>query len=520
MWKLPAALLFALAPSLLFSGTELTPLEQRGRAIYRTGVSPAGTEISAVLSENGIDMPAAAFPCAGCHGRDGRGRPEGGLSPSDLRWASLTKPYGVTHPGGRKHPAYDDRSLKRAIAMGIDAGGNKLHVAMPRFRMTQEDMAALLAYMKRLGTEAETGVSETGIRVGVLLPPAGPLAGMGKALQAALGAKIADLNGAGGIYGRKLELVFAEATAAPAARRAQVAELLDEQEIFAFLGAFLAGADRELADLFAEREVPLIGPFTLHPNEALPLNRQVFYLLSGVETQARVLARAALAGEGEAGRPRTFLVVAPGGEAFDAAVTELEKELAKSPGRSSAAVARYPRPGFEPPAVVRRLAEQKAEAVIFLGSGGELAALAAAADRAGLHPRLFATGAASDGDLLAVPAAFDGRVVLALPALERPHPTYPAFAAAHHLPQEHLSAQWTALAAVEILAEALRRAGRDLTRDSLIERLEEFQAFNTGYAPPLTYNAGRRIGARGAYLLRLDLAARTLSPMDGWVDIN
>ena len=124
-----------------------TPVE-RGRQIYLTGTSPSGGEIVAVMSDAGVEVPAAAVPCAGCHGRDGKGKPEGGVAPSDLTWGALTKPYGVTHPGGRKHPPYDPRLLKRAIAMGIDPAGQTLHVAMPRYRMSLRDMEDLAAYLR------------------------------------------------------------------------------------------------------------------------------------------------------------------------------------------------------------------------------------------------------------------------------------------------------------------------------------------------------------------------------------
>jgi ABC-type branched-subunit amino acid transport system substrate-binding protein len=520
-----ALLLLALAVPALFGSAlapgaapGLTPEERRGREIYRTGVSSAGTAITAFLADSSVEMPAAAFPCAGCHGRDGRGLPEGGVAPSDLRWGSLTKPDGVILPSGRKHPPYTESTLKRAVGMGLDSGGNKLHVAMPRFRMTHEDMAALVAYLKQLGKEGETGLGETSIRIGVVLPPAGPLSGMGAAVRAALGAKAADWNAAGGVYGRQVELDFLEAAADPAARRQQVAGFLAESQPFAVLGAFLAGADRELAELFAEREVPLIGPFTVHPREGFPLNRYVFYLLSGVETQARVVVGAAL--RGEAGPGRAPAIVAPEGEALDGAVSGAVESLKKGPGWSPPAILRYARAGFDPRGLARRLAEGKADPVVFLGSGNELAALATAALEAGSRPYWLATGAASDAGLLAVPVELDGRVLVAVPALEEMPAGYARFAAGHRLPADQLSAQATALAAAEVLAEALRRSGRDLTRDGLVERLEGLRNFATGFAPPVTYGAARRIGARGAYLLRLDLAARSLRPLGSWAETD
>ncbi|MFP5288285.1 MAG: ABC transporter substrate-binding protein, partial [Thermoanaerobaculia bacterium] len=122
----PALLLL---PFLLAASSGLTPREENGKRIYLEGVSSSGGEITAVMGE-GVEVPAAAVPCSGCHGRDGRGKPEGGVSPSDVTWSRLTRPYGATHPSGRSHPPYDERLLKRAIAMGLDPAGTPLHVAM------------------------------------------------------------------------------------------------------------------------------------------------------------------------------------------------------------------------------------------------------------------------------------------------------------------------------------------------------------------------------------------------------
>ena len=147
----PAGLLplVLLLPFLLGAGG-LTPQEERGRRIYVEATSPSGGEMVAVLGE-GVEVEASAVPCASCHGRDGKGRPEGGVTPTDITWANLTKPYGVTHPSGRRHPPYDERLMKRSLAMGFDPADNVLHVAMPRYRMSYQDMADLVAYLKTLG---------------------------------------------------------------------------------------------------------------------------------------------------------------------------------------------------------------------------------------------------------------------------------------------------------------------------------------------------------------------------------
>lgn len=482
---------------------------QRGRRIYLEGVSPSGAEITAVLGE-GVELPASSVPCASCHGRDGKGRPEGAVFPSDLTWESLTRPYSVQLPGGRRRPPYDERLLKRAIALGIDAGGTPLHVAMPRFRMSLGDMQDLLEYLRQLGRQADPGVGESEVRIGVLLPPRGELTAMGEAVRAALSARFAEVDERGGLYGRRIELRFLEAPGPPAQRRAATADFLDREPVFSGVAAFLAGADEELASLFEERGVPLVGPFTLHPREG---GRYVFYIHAGVESQARALARTAR----QDPRPSTPrpAVAAPADPDLDAAVKALQQEME---GWAPVRVARYPRESPEAEDLARQL--KGADPIFFLGSGEEALALLRAADGLGWRPSLFATAAAADGRLFEAPPAFDGRIRLALPAPPDLQPSYRALAAARGLPDAHVSAQLAALAAAEVLIEGLEGAGRDLTRDRLVEKLEALHRFETGYAPPVTYGKARRLGARGAYLVRLDLRAHRLVPAGGWLEVD
>ncbi len=423
---------------------------ERGRRIYQEGVSPSGGPITAVM-EGGVEVPAASLPCAGCHGRDGKGRPEGGVRPSDLTWTALSKPYGVTHPDGRRHPAYTARLLKRAVSLGLDPAGNPLDATMPRYRMSLQDMEDLVAYLQQLGTGSDPGVTDTAVRVGVLLPPSGPLSGMGEAVKAAVTARFEALNREGGLYGRKLEARFLEAPQPADQRRSWAADFLDREEIFAGLAGFFAGADTELAGLFEEKRLPMVGPFTLHPRETVPLNRYVFYLLPGIEEQ--------------------------------------EKALIRFAARSGWPEPRPAGPGADP--------------VLFRGSGPEALAFLQEADRRGWHPRFLATGAAADGSLFAAPAAFEGKIYLALPT----SPEVPG------------TAREATLAAADVLIEALRRAGRDLSREKLIDQLETLRGFETGLAPPLTYGPGRRLGARGAYVARLDLRGKRLLSSE-WIQVD
>ena len=60
-------------------------------------------------------------------------------------------------------PAYTDASLALAIREGIDASGKKLSPLMPRYPLSDRDMAGLMAYLKTLAAHNDPGVDENSL---------------------------------------------------------------------------------------------------------------------------------------------------------------------------------------------------------------------------------------------------------------------------------------------------------------------------------------------------------------------
>lgn len=521
---------FAVAP-VAARATEpppLSPEEARGKRLFLAGQSGSGGEISAIMGPGGPEtaVPGSTLPCGSCHGRDGRGRPEGGIAPSNITWDSLTKPYGSGALLGRNHPPYDEKSLKRAVSLGLDPAGNPLNPTMPRYRMSQADMADLIAYLKRLGNEPVPGVSANTMRLGTLLSEGEA----GTVTRALLDAAVAEVNRRGGLYGRKLSLE-SEVLFGDAADRRRIAEsFLDRVPVLALVAPALSGAagsDQALAELLEEREIPAVGAISLAPPGDADLDRQTFYLLASPADQARALVESLA---NEAVRPPFALVATDAAEIspLAAAVTaEAERR-----GYPPAEIRRYAAGGgvnrLAIDAAARELSRKKVEAVIHLGPARDAAALLLALDRLGSRPRLLALGAFAEPTLFELPAALAEGVRLAFPV--RPldpasaeAAEWRALAAAHKLSAKDLGSQAAALAAIKLLVAALEKTGRDLTRDRLISTLETFERYDTGVAPPLRLRPGKRMAARGAYLVKLGLGegeAKGFVPVGEWIELD
>ena len=345
----------------------LTPQQQRGQQIYLHGSTASGRDIVATTGDSAEEMPAGNLACASCHGRDGAGKPEGGITPSNITWEALTRPYGATGISGRSHPAYDEQLLKRAITLGMDSAGNKLHILMPRYRLAYQDAEDLIAYLKVLGKSLDPGLSESHIRIGTTVITAGPFAEMSQSVKAVLAAYFDALNQQRGVFNRRIELQAVASVDAPEPRVKALRAAIDNEQPFALVGVFMAGAEEELAAFVKEKTVPLVGAFTLSPPVGLPPNPFAFYITAGLKDQCRVLATFA-AERFPSPPPRAAII---SNDAPTRAAVQAIKSRCAQAGWPAVEEVHAPGGKFDPEAVVKSL-NSRATRVVFMLAPGDM----------------------------------------------------------------------------------------------------------------------------------------------------
>lgn len=501
------------------ASAELSAEERAGQQIFLKNESPSGARISARMGMSGLELSGASMACGNCHGEDGRGRPEGGVEPSNIQWSELTKAYGHDHSNGRRHGAYDEEHLRRAVMGGIDPEGNQFDGAMPRYSMSAKDFAALLAYIKKLESLLDPGLGADTIRIGTLLPLAGRFAALGESLRALWTSYFALLNQRGGIHGRRLELVVEPLPAEAAQAQARARALLAEGGVFAVLAPVSAGIEGALADAATAARMPVIGPLTLFPEDALASNPYVFHLLPGVTELAQVLLQHGAKDLQLAQRP--IALWHPDSASGRATAQAIEAGIRRSGWREPVSVP-FPARGASHDALAAMLKQRDVASVLVLGAGADIAALAAAAARSGWTPHLLIPGPVAPRDIVDLPPVFRDRVTLAYPTAPGDQRgdalrEYAALLQGRPESRTFQASQISAYAAGMLLVEALKRTGRDLSRRKLIATLETVQGFETGLVPQVSYNADRRIGSMGGYLVAVDLEHKSLRPLGGYV---
>jgi ABC-type branched-subunit amino acid transport system substrate-binding protein len=483
-----------------------------GREIYARGISAYADEIVAVLNEN-VRVPAAVVPCANCHGVEGSGKTEGGLVASDITWDSLTRPYEVSAAGGRTRVAYDDASLRRAVTLGFDSSGNVLQAGMPRYQLSRRDIDKLVGYLKQLGRVPSPGVTDSAVRIGVILPPAESEA-TARAAKEILVAYFGEVNRDGGIYGRVVEPRFCTSHARDANRTDTIKDFCEHEQPFALVGVPMTGAVDEISSWSSVTDIPLIVPLAQLADTKASANRYVFYLTGGVDRQTRALVEFA-GSRGLTSKRKIGLVTGD---------DPVERKLADQAAGELLALGTEPlqmsigRLGTEE--IASRMKTAHVGVVFSLVTGEGIGALLRAAQKTSWEPIILALGANLLGVVDSLPA-FLGELYIALPfqpadQTEGALRAYRELVARHGLTDGHDAIRIPFLASARILVEGLKGVGRRLNREALINALERPGGYSTGLMPPVSYRDGRRIGAPGVSIVQVRLDTRTCREVEVW----
>src|SRR5256885_7584268 len=155
-----------------------------GRSIYLRGVLGSGAPLGAPGGA-GVVPTGREAACVTCHRGGGLGSVKGSLSTPPVTGEYLfhTRAHDASEPvlpyveslHGNRDP-YTDATLARAIREGLDSQGRPLNYLMPRFALGDEDMAALVEYLKTLSVRQVPGVTDTVLHFATIsTPDADPL---------------------------------------------------------------------------------------------------------------------------------------------------------------------------------------------------------------------------------------------------------------------------------------------------------------------------------------------------------
>ncbi len=434
--------------------------------------------MSAHNEETGLPMPPAFVACVNCHGYEARGKTEGGITTSDIRWDTLTKPYETVRADGRRRAPYDAKAFLAALTKGIDTSGHALDSAMPRFALSTVDAADLIAYLKQLDSPGDQGVSDDAVRIGMLASGDSVGSTEAESDQRLLACWFDAINRKGGIFRRRIEWV-------PIAL-----EPVDSTpSVLAVLT--VTAHDSRVPDWDAPQGIPVLSTVA---DSLAGHDRYRFAVYPGTVARARVLAGYAVARDSSS-RPKLAL---------------LYSESTTSPALLAATIAALqPLAALHPVPITSTRSGETVDAlraggvgnVLVFGSGDAVEALVASALRREWDPLFLFTDRPWDG--------MEGvRAVTIEPALisdvtAEAGASYARCVDIAGTNQRERTRQLALLASARLLVTALEQGGRDISRERLVETLQSLREFRSGFAPPGSLTPQRHISASGVYVVPL-----------------
>ena len=344
-------------------------------------------------------------------------------------------------------------------------------------------MAAAFLACGVYAARAEEGVTNTTIKIGMFGPLTGATSVYGYPINNGAIAVYNDVNEKGGINGRKIEIVHEDGACDPAKTRAAVKKLIARDQVFMIHGGNCSAAVFASREEFIENKVPYMVMAATMDKISDPTNRYVF--------------TTTLPGSRDSGIILNFLKSMPNVKKF--AIVKHPDEWAEA--KASAIVKNYQAAGLElvttveferkasdATAQVVRLQNSGADVIVTLLYPPEAAVFLRDALKYGLKGPFLGTVGTQDlkdlADRAGGPAALANFYTASFLRQGPDHPDMKQYAdlMKKYFPNDRVTAlNFYGMSGAYTIVDALKRAGKDVTRDKVIEALEQTK---DGFAGP------------------------------------
>jgi len=325
----------------------------------------------------------------------------------------------------------------------------------------------------------EIGVNSDRILFGQVAALSGPSSALGQGMREGILAAFAEINAKGGVYGRRLELASRDDGYDPDRSVAQTLKLIEQDQVFALIGAVGTPTTTATAPIAKARSVPVIGPFTgagflRKPDLSNVVNIRASYRAEAEEwikhlTEDIHLKKIAIFYQDD-----SF-----GRDGLDGVKLALEKR-----GMELTAEGTFERNTRAVGSALRTLKRAEPEAVVMVGTYGPCAEFIKLARKSGFNP-IFVNISFVGANALAKELGADGEGVIVSQVVPFPWDTSVKlvvdYQAAEKLLDPNLQPDFVSLEGYlsgRLVAAALEKTGPNPTRADMLRIIHEIGKFD------------------------------------------
>ncbi|MDO8654037.1 MAG: ABC transporter substrate-binding protein [Undibacterium sp.] len=325
---------------------------------------------------------------------------------------------------------------------------------------------------------AEDGVTETTILIGQTVGLSGQIAGPVKEMTAGAGAYFAAMNKSGGVHGRKIELRILDDQFDPALAAANAETLIKKEHVLALFQSRGTPHTEALLALLATHKLPLIAPSTGATVFHQKLNRFVFNVRAKYQDEVvKAIEQFSTIGI------KAIALVHVDDTFGRDGLAGFEKGMAQHK-LTPVSISKYDRIKPDVDGVVANVVKANPAAVIIVGSAATTADMIKKIRAQGPAIQLMtlsnnasqsfidSLGSSGTGvmmsQIMPAPSSMSSVLGQEFKLMAQAHGVQPSYAAME------------GFVAAKVLVEGLKRAGRNLTRESLISGLESMRRVDLG----------------------------------------
>ena len=336
------------------------------------------------------------------------------------------------------------------------------------------------------------GVTDDTIVLGSFTPLTGPVADPGNGAVAGMQVVFDEVNAAGGIDGRTIELITADDQYDPAEAQAAARRLNEQDGVFAFTGG--VGTPNFVAVLpyIQSEAIPAIGPYAPSNQVGVMENPNVYMIWPNFVDEFQVSTRYLI----EEMQPEKLAMIQMQGDVGDDALQGVQNALEGSDYELDVIVpVEATTTDYSP--MVQELKDSGADWVISINQPTGTGQVIQAAKKIGYEPNWLTQSDMTDGGWVGAFGADANGLIAATKAapLSSEDPLVQEFVTNYQDTTGEDPTLWNAVGYAQALVtvEALRNAPA-LTRDCLEYSLQNLSGFETGLIPPVTFSADSRQG--------------------------
>ncbi|WP_235943272.1 ABC transporter substrate-binding protein [Zoogloea dura] len=348
--------------------------------------------------------------------------------------------------------------------------------------------AGMLFALGNPAMAADPGISDNTITLGMSAPFSGPNGAYGKEMKEGALAYFAQLNASGGINGRKVELVTLDDGYETEKTVANTRKLITENKVFALMAYYGSSPTTEAMKVFSEAKVPLIGTISGAGTLRTPANRYMFHLRASYADETEAIVNH-LVGLGINQIAVFYQNDGFGKSGLDGVIATLAQHKLKP-----VAVGSVERNSLDVGNAVAQIAKATPQAVIMVTLYKPTAEFIRQMRKAGQIPQ-FSTLSPIGADLLIAEMGAKEAHGIGISQV-MPYPwndTLPITKEYHKALQTHAKHGNYSYYGIEgfinakLVAEALKKAGRDPSREKVVSALEsgafDLGGYKVNYSP-------------------------------------